>query len=145
MVKKVFVIIVFLWFVVGFIVLLLLVVRKFIFNLIVNVYFCVEIWFFKYFKVYKIVMLVMFYVMFFVFMVVVYYKIGRKVWISVDKTRIMKFLIKYVLNFKLCLMKIVLVIILSFVVFWILFNIMMLFFFYDWKNFLYLKEVMYVV
>lgn len=145
MVKKVFVIIVFLWFVVGFIVLLLLIVRKFIFNLIVNVYFCVEIWFFKYFKVYKIVMLVMFYVMFFVFMVVVYYKIGRKVWISVDKIRIMKFLIKYVLNFKLCLMKIVLVIILSFVVFWILFNIMMLFFFYDWKNFLYLKEVMYVV
>lgn len=86
-VKRVIVIIIVLWMVVVSVVVLLLIIRKLVFNFLFgeNVEFCVEIWLFKYVKVYKMFILVIFYVMLFVFMVLVYYKIGRKVWVSVDK------------------------------------------------------------
>lgn len=142
--KKAFVITVLLWFVAGFTALPLLIVRKSIFNPIVNVYFCVETWSFKYSKAYKTVTLAMLYVTPLVFMAVVYYKIGRKVWTSADKTRTMKLSTKHASNSKLRLTKIALAIILSFAVSWTPFNTTTLLFFYDRKNFPYSKEAMHV-
>lgn len=140
--KKAFVTTVILWFVAGFTALPLFIVRKSIFNPIVNVHFCVETWSFKYSKAYKTITLAMFYIMPLVFMAVVYYKIGKKVWASADKTKSMKLSTRHASNSKLRLTKIALGIILSFAVSWTPFNTMTLLFFFDRKNYPYSQEAM---
>ena len=109
-----------------------------------NVEFCVETWSFKYAKVYKTLILAIFYVMPLVFMALVYYKIGRKVWASADKTRSMKLSTKHASNSKLRLTKIALAIIFSFAVSWTPRNIMTLLFYFDRKNYPYSKHAAHV-
>lgn len=124
----------------------LLIIRKSVPNPLFgeNVEFCVETWSFKYAKVYKTLILAIFYVMPLVLMALVYYKIGRKVWASADKTRSMKLSTKHASNSKLRLTKIALAIIFSFVVSWTPWNIMTIVFYFDRKNFPYSKHVLHV-
>lgn len=109
-----------------------------------NVEFCVETWSFNYAKVYKTVILALFYIMPLVFMAVVYYKIGKKVWASADKTRSMKLSNKHASNSKLRLTKIALAIILSFAVSWTPWNTMSILFHFDPKNYPYSKQAAHV-
>ena len=68
------------------------------------------------------------------FMAMVYYKIGRKVWASADKTRSMKLSKKHASNSKLRLTKIALAIILSFVVSWTPLNTVNVLFFFGKRS-----------
>lgn len=135
-----------LWIVAASAALPLLVVRKSVPNpkFGEKVEFCVETWPFKYARVYKTVILAIFYVMPLVFMAMVYYKIGRKVWSSADKTRSMKLSTKHASNSKLRLTKIALAIIFSFVVSWTPWHIMTMLFYFDWKNHPYSKRAAHV-
>ena len=137
--KKAFVTTIVLWIVAASTALPLLIVRKSVPNRFFpdNVEFCVETWSFKYAKVYKTLTLTLLYVMPLVFMGVVYYKIGKKVWASADKTRSMKLSNKHASNSKLRLTKIALAIILSFAVSWTPLNTMTILFYFDRKNFPY--------
>ena len=123
-----------------------LIVRKSVPNRLIgeNVEFCVETWSFKYSKVYRTLILAIFYVMPLVFMALVYYKIGRKVWASADKTQSMKLSTKHASNSKLRLTKIALAIIFSFVLSWTPWNIMTILFFFDRKNYPYSKHAAHV-
>lgn len=144
--KKAFVTTTVLWIVAACAALPLLIVRKSVSNPFFgdNVEFCVETWTFNYAKVYKTLTLAIFYVMPLVFMAVVYYKIGRKVWASAEKTRSMKLSTKHASNSKLRLTKIALAIILSFAVSWTPLNTMTILFFFDRKNYPYSKQAAHV-
>lgn len=144
--KKAFVTTIVLWIVAASTALPLLIVRKTVSNRFFpeNVKFCVETWSFKYAKVYKTLTLTLFYVMPLVFMAVVYYKIGKKVWASADKTRSMKLSNKHASNSKLRLTKIALAIILSFAVSWTPLNTMTILFYFDRKNYPYSRKAAHV-
>ena len=135
-----------LWVLAAFAALPLLIVRKAVPNALFgeNVEFCVETWAFKYAKVYQTLILAIFYVMPLVFMALVYYKIGRKVWASAEKTRSMKLSTKHASNSKLRLTKIALAIIFSFVVSWTPWHIMTMLFYFDRKNFPYSEHALHV-
>lgn len=144
--KKATVTTIVLWVVAASAALPLLIFRKSVSNPLFgdNVEFCVETWSFNYAKVYKTVILALFYIMPLVFMAVVYYKIGKKVWASADKTRSMKLSNKHASNSKLRLTKIALAIILSFAVSWTPWNTMSILFHFDPKNYPYSKQAAHV-
>lgn len=144
--KKATVTTIVLWVVAASAALPLLIFRKSVSNPLFgdNVEFCVETWSFNYAKVYKTVILALFYIMPLVFMAVVYYKIGKKVWASADKTRSMKLSNKHASNSKLRLTKIALAIILSFAVSWTPWNTMSILFYFDRKNYPYSKQAAHV-
>ena len=142
--KKAFTTTVVLWLVAVFTALPLLFVRKSVFNPRLNVEFCVETWSFKYSKVYRTVTLALFYIMPLAFMAMVYYKIGRKVWASANKTRTMKLSNKHASNSKLRLTKIALAIILSFAVSWTPVHTMTILFLFDRKNYPYSREAAHI-
>lgn len=110
-----------------------------------NVEVCVITWPFRSAKIYTAVTLTLFYIMPIVFMALVYYKIGRKVWSSAEKTRSMKLSNKHSSNSKLRLTKIALAIILSFAVSWTPLNTLSMLFFFDNKNFPYSRDIMHVM
>ena len=144
--KKAFITTIVLWLVAASIALPVLIVRKSVPNRYVGegIEFCVETWSFKYAKAYKTLNLTVFYIMPLVFMTVIYYKIGKKVWASADKTRTMKLSNKHASNSKLRLTKIALAIILSFAVSWTPLNTASMLFFFDRKNYPYSKKAAHV-
>lgn len=144
--KKAFVTTIVLWIMAACAAFPLLMVRKTVSSpsLGDHVEFCVETWSFTNAKVYKTFTLVLFYIMPLVFMAVVYYKIGKKVWASADKTRSMKLSHKHASNSKLRLTKIALAIILSFAVSWAPLNTMTVLFFFDRKNYPYSRQAAHV-
>ena len=133
--KKAFITTVVLWLVAACLALPLFIVRRSISHPSLNgIEYCVVTWPFSYIKVYTLVTLTLFYIMPIAFMAMVYYKIGRKVWASADKTRSMKLSKKHASNSKLRLTKIALAIILSFVISWTPLNTVNVLFFFGKRS-----------
>lgn len=143
--KKAFVTTVVLWIVAACLALPLLVVRKSFHSRSLNVEFCIITWSHSSMKVYTLVTPALFYVMPITLMVMVYYKIGRKVWLSANRTSSMKLSNKHASNSKLRLTKIALAIILSFVISWTPLNTTTVLYFFGKKNFPYSADIARVV
>ena len=133
--KRAFITTVSLWMVTACVALPLFIVRESYLNPSLNIEFCIITWPSSYVKIYTLTTLALFYVVPIAFMAIVYYKIGRKVWTSADKTRTMKLSNKHTLNSKLRLTKIAMAIILSFVISWTPLNTLNVLFFFAERDF----------
>lgn len=109
-----------------------------------QVEYCVLTWSKKSAKIYHTVALTLFYIMPIAFMGMVYYKIGRKVWSSANRTSSMKLSKKRSSHSKLRFTKIALAIILSFTISWTPRNATKTLHLFD-KNFPYSYEFAHIV
>ncbi|XP_068688199.1 neuropeptide FF receptor 2-like [Montipora foliosa] len=133
--KRAFITTLSLWMVTACFALPLFIGRESYLNPSLNIEFCIITWPSSYVKIYTLTTLALFYVVPIAFMAIVYYKIGRKVWTSADKTRTMKLSNKHTLNSKLRLTKIAMAIILSFVISWTPLNTLNVLFFFAKRDF----------